>query len=66
MWGQYRRSAPAIQLLILLVTAFVFWKSLFRWEAAFVFFVAMQLSAVFGAMWAYRLKRKLGKDGVSL
>jgi|1185.fasta_scaffold489542_2 hypothetical protein len=65
MWEQYKRTAPMIQLTILMVTIAVLWLTRFI-PAAAVFFIAMQLGAVFGAIWAYRLKRKLSKDEVSL
>jgi hypothetical protein len=59
MWLQYKRSFLFIQVLIALITVGVYLNARHLVLVAALFFVAMQVSAVFGAMWATRLKRKL-------
>ena len=57
MWDQYKKTFSGMQAMILLVSVGVFLATGYVLVAG-VFFVAMQLSAVIGAMWAYRLRRK--------
>jgi hypothetical protein len=57
MWDQYKKTVRGMQAMVLVVTACVFLAT-HDIGVAGVFFVAMQLSAVLGAMWAYRLRRK--------
>jgi hypothetical membrane protein len=64
MWREYKRTAPFIQSTIFIVTVGVYLTLHHLILVAALFFVAMQASAVVGAMWAYRLKGKLG--GASL
>ena len=64
MWQQYKRTLPFMQSTIFLVTVGIYLALHHLLLLAAVFFVAMQLSAVLGAMWAYRLKGKL--EGASL
>jgi len=59
MWLQYQRTFLRIQTLIAMVTCAVFFAAGHRLSAPAVFFVAMQLGAVLGAMWGVRLKGKL-------
>jgi hypothetical protein len=59
MWEQYKRTLPLIQLTICMVTLAIYFTLNHLVLLAAVFFAAMQVSAVFGAMWAYRLKRKI-------
>ena len=58
MWSQYRRMFLFTQILIALITFAVLNATHYLLPAAFVFFAAMQISAVFGALWTARLKRK--------
>ena len=60
MWEQYKRTLPSTQSAILIVTVGIYLTLHHLLLLAAIFFVAMQLGAVLGAMWAYRLKRKLG------
>jgi len=56
MWEQYKKTALGMQIVIAVVTiAVVIWSR--QLAAGGVFFMAMQLSAVFGAAWATRLHR---------
>jgi cobalamin synthase len=57
MWDQYKKTFRGMQAVMLLVSVCVF---LATGDAliAGVFFLAMQVSSVVGAMWAYRLRRK--------
>jgi len=47
------------QILIALITFAVLNATHYLLPAAIVFFVAMQLSALYGAMWAARIKRRI-------
>ena len=60
MWEQYKRTLPQIQLLIAFATVGIYLSFHQLVVVAAIFFGAMQLGAVIGAMWAYRLKGKLG------
>jgi hypothetical protein len=56
MWKRYRKTLVGTQVSIALVTlAALIWSQ--RFYVAAGFFIAMQLGAVFGAMWAVRLER---------
>ncbi len=58
MWDQYKKTARGIQLVIALVTcAVLIWSRI--WSVAALFFVTMQVAAIFGAAWAVRLKAKV-------
>ena len=57
MWNQYKKNLGGMQAMILLVSVCVFLAT-HDIGVAGVFFIAMQLSAVLGAAWAYRLRRK--------
>jgi hypothetical protein len=59
MWEQYKRTLPVIQSTIFLVTVGIYLTLHHLLLLAALFFVAMQLSALLGAMWAARLKGKL-------
>jgi hypothetical protein len=59
MLEQYKRTFIPIQVTIWLVTVGVYLTMHHLVLLAGIFFVAMQLGAVFGAGWAYRLKRKV-------
>jgi hypothetical protein len=52
---QYRKTFVTMQVVIGIITATVLIQT-HRLIAAFAFFVVMQLGAVFGAMWAARLR----------
>ncbi|HYQ42069.1 MAG TPA: hypothetical protein VER11_08875 [Polyangiaceae bacterium] len=56
MWEQYKKTARGMQIVIAIVTIAVVILTR-QFTAGVVFFVAMQLSAVFGAAWATRLHR---------
>jgi hypothetical protein len=62
MWEQYKRTLGGIQSMIWLVTAGVFMWS-HAWIVALMFLVTMQIAAVIGAMWGYRLKGKVHRAG---
>ena len=64
MWEQYKRTLPQMQAMIAVVTVGIYVTFHQLVLVAAIFFGAMQLGAVIGAMWAYRLKGKLG--GASL
>ena len=59
MWSHYKKSFVLIQLVILMVTIFVFQQADHRFAVAVFFFLTMQLCSVIGSMWALRLRRKL-------
>jgi hypothetical protein len=56
MWEQYKKTLTGTQVVIALVTAGALIAS-HRLYVAAGFFIAMQLGALFGAMWATRLRR---------
>ncbi len=58
MLEQYKKTFRAIQLVIAVITVFIFFKTQRLWLPTLVFFLIMQVGAVLGAMWATRLKRK--------
>ena len=60
MWQQYKRTAPFIQTAILVFSVGIYLTFHQLVLVAAMFFVVMQLGAVVGAAWAYRLKGKLG------
>jgi hypothetical protein len=59
MWDYYKRTFAAVQLAALLVSYMVYRSTSHAAIPPIVFFLAMQISAVFGAMWANRLRRKM-------
>jgi hypothetical protein len=59
MWDYYKRTFVMVQVAALLVSAMVYTQAGHGVAAPLVFFMAMQVSAVFGAMWANRLRRKI-------
>lgn len=60
MWSQYKRTLPFVQATILVVTVWIFLTAHHLLLLAALFFAVMQLGAILGAMWAYRLKQKVG------
>jgi hypothetical protein len=58
MWDQYRKTFAGMQAFIVLVTLALFIVLGYRLAPTLVFFAAMQVSALLGAMWATRLRRK--------
>jgi hypothetical protein len=63
MWEHYKRTLPAVQVVIAIVTFLVFRASNHAVVPSAVFFLVMQGGAVFGAAWATRLKRKWQAGG---
>lgn len=59
MWDYYKRTFLAVQLAAGVVSWMVFRSTSHSWMPTAVFFVSMQISAVFGAMWANRLRTKM-------
>ena len=59
MWDYYKKTFMAVQLAALLVSYMVYRNTNHAVIPPIVFFLTMQLSAVFGAMWANRLRRKI-------
>ncbi len=55
MWEHYKRTFVRMQILIALVTAAVYLFFGHIWSQAATFFVVMQVCAVLGARWAFRL-----------
>lgn len=58
MLERYKRTFFGTQILIAAVAVAVFLK-LHVWQAAAAVFVAMQVGAVTGSLWAARLKRRI-------
>jgi hypothetical protein len=61
MLERYKRTFVGTQAMILAVSALIFVK-FHVWQAAFLFFAAMQIGAITGATWAARLKRKIERS----
>ena len=59
MWDYYKRTFAAVQLAALLVSYMVYRNTNHAVIPPIVFFLTMQLGAVFGAMWTNRLRRKM-------
>jgi len=59
MWDYYKRTFLAVQLATGVVSWMVYRASNHLWAPTAVFVISMQTSALFGAMWANRLRRKL-------
>lgn len=59
MWDYYKRTFVMVQIAALAVSYMVYRNSSHAVLPPLVFFVFMQVSAVFGAMWANRLRRKI-------
>jgi hypothetical protein len=59
MWDYYKRTFWAVQLAAGAVSWMVYRATNHLWFPTAVFFVSMQVSAVFGAMWANRLRNKI-------
>jgi hypothetical protein len=60
MWEQYKRTFAFMQSAIAVFTVAIYLTLHHLVLLAALFFVVMQLAAVVGAMWAWRLKAKLG------
>ena len=59
MWEQYKRTFSRTQAVIAAVTIGTYFYMGHVAARSAAFFVVMQISAVFGAMWGTRLKRKV-------
>ena len=59
MWDYYKRTFAAVQLVALLGVYLAYTKTNHALLPPVVIFLSMQVSAVFGAMWANRLRRKI-------
>jgi hypothetical protein len=59
MWDYYKRTFLAVQLAAGVVSWMVYRNTNHSWMPAAVFFLSMQISGVFGAMWANRLRRRV-------
>jgi len=58
MWNYYKKTFLAVQFAALLVSWMVYRNTKPLLLPALVFMLSMQVSAVFGAMWAHRLSKK--------
>jgi hypothetical protein len=59
MWNYYKKTFVAVQLVTGAVSWSVYRSTNHLLAPAAIFFVSMQVSAFFGAMWASRLRRKM-------
>jgi hypothetical protein len=59
MWNYYKRTFLAVQLVTGLVSWMVYRASSHLLAPTAIFVLSMETSAVFGAMWANRLRNKL-------
>ena len=58
MWNYYKRTFLAVQFFTFVVSWMVHRNTSTVWTPTLAFFVSMQVSALFGAMWANRLRKK--------
>ena len=58
MWEQYKKTFGSMQAFIVLVTIALYFGLGRSVAMASGFFLMMQVGAVFGAMWAARLRRR--------
>ena len=58
MWDQYKRTLVGMQLTIAAFTAGAYVMTYRSLASAALFFVVMQVGAVFGAYWGARLKSR--------
>ena len=66
MWAHYKKTFVAMQSVIFLVTATVFFFFGRQWQMAATFFLVMQFSAVTGAVWAARVSAMLKRESRGL
>ena len=59
MWEHYKSTFLGMQLMILVVTAAIYFFFGHILAMAAVFFVVMQVGSLFGAVWAARLRRRM-------
>ena len=59
MWEHYRRTLKPVQAAIATVTVAIYFGMHRMWFVAAVFFLMMQVGALFGALWGQRLRRKM-------
>ena len=59
MWDYYKRTFVAVQVAALLAGYMAYTKTNHALFPPVVLFLSMQVSAVFGALWANRLRRKI-------
>ena len=62
MWEQYKRTLANTQAVIAVVTAGTYLYMGHVAARSAIFFLMMQVGALAGAIWAARLKRKLGRQ----
>ena len=63
MWEQYKKTFVRMQVVIVFITLGVLALT-HVWTLAAMFFAAMQLGAISGAMWGVRLKDKVRRGAV--
>jgi uncharacterized membrane protein YfcA len=59
MLDQYRKTFVGMQLVIAMVTAFVYLAGGHQWAPAAMFFATMQIASGLGAYWGHRLRRRI-------
>jgi hypothetical protein len=59
MWEQYRKTAPVIQIFIVLICIAIYWIGKAPPQGILVLFASMQGFAIIGAWWAVSLKRRI-------
>ncbi len=63
MWlNQYKKTFVGMQTVIALITAAVYFGMYRSWGPTLSFFLVMQGAALAGALWASRIKRRLGSN----
>ena len=59
MWEQYKKTFLGVQVLAVGVAAWVYLGISHWWRPAAFIFLVMEVSGVFGAMWASRIRRRM-------
>ena len=59
VWEQYKKTFLGVQVLTAGVTAWVYLGLTHWWASTALVFLTMQVSAVLGAMWASRIRRRI-------
>ena len=59
LWGQYRKTRIATQLLIIAISLFLMFFTSTPPLTVLIYFAIMQIFAILGAAWSARLRRKM-------
>ena len=66
MWQHYRKTLPFVQAFIVIACLILYFYKAAPLAAIVLFFVMMQAGSLLGAVWAVRLKQKMGPKALPL